>query len=469
MKAGSCGPDWRSAGDCGAWPKLWWAIAMLFQQEMPYPSGADLFWMLGYLPMYWALWQRRRTLPNVASRRRLWASMAASLFALITTSLLVLKPILETWDPQAAIESGLTLAYPVADMVLLVLALQLVITHGRGALGTTWRWVAAGFAVCALADLGFAYAAAHDLYYPDGQATLLSTLGADVPYALSYVLYIVGLRQRGAVQKELGAHASGGAALSPVPNTHVLVFTRADDTVTSVSDNFRQVFPVEPTLSSTLSDLLGTPPDEARKFLKDIRQNGKIAERPSRAVTRSGRSVIGISGVAFINAPNDYEGSLLLLRLICDQPHLDNSLSAYQKSMVGSLLRSTGTDQQETEEVRALLGSYGRQLIEALREEVAAQGGSSAQDALRAEMQALCDQRKWAVQIESDCSLQLRDACAEEMRMALPALVEAARKVVARRTSEEEVNKAVQDVRGRFTEATLRNIASLEIASGNLA
>src|SRR5688572_20576685 len=40
----------------GMWAiaELWWAIAAAIGHEVPYPSWADFFWLLGYIPIYFA-------------------------------------------------------------------------------------------------------------------------------------------------------------------------------------------------------------------------------------------------------------------------------------------------------------------------------------------------------------------------------------------------------------------------------
>ena len=151
--------------------ELWWAIASLIDQEVPYPSGADFFWLAGYIPMYFALWGRLRLLPktiNSAQRTALWV---LSLVIVGFSTLFILLPIILQSDPSAIAESIISIIYPLADTILIILVLRLLFSYQQGMYGQAWQWVASGFILMALGDLLFAYASTINLYYPEHQVS----------------------------------------------------------------------------------------------------------------------------------------------------------------------------------------------------------------------------------------------------------------------------------------------------------
>ncbi len=89
--------------------EFWWAIAAMIGQEVPYPSWADFFWLVGYVPMYIALWERLRPLPRNFSSLQMTGIRASILITLGFTIFFVFIPILQNSDPSAVLESALNI------------------------------------------------------------------------------------------------------------------------------------------------------------------------------------------------------------------------------------------------------------------------------------------------------------------------------------------------------------------------
>ena len=105
----------------------------------------------------------------------------------------VLLPIIQAYDPSLLLESIIDLFYPLADMVLLILALRILFSANKGSFSQSWLWISLGFIVISFSDLFFTFASVRDLYYPDGHANFTSVFLVDVPYTISYMLFLVGL------------------------------------------------------------------------------------------------------------------------------------------------------------------------------------------------------------------------------------------------------------------------------------
>ncbi len=170
-----------------------WTVAFLQGQEAPYPGWADLFWCIGYFFLYLALLLRSRSNTGRISRMNQLILVLISFVLIGFTIVGLLLPIIQAYDPSLLLESIIDLFYPLADMVLLILALRILFSANKGSFSQSWLWISLGFIVVSFSDLFFTYASVKDLYYPDGHANFMSVFLVDVPYTISYMLFLVGL------------------------------------------------------------------------------------------------------------------------------------------------------------------------------------------------------------------------------------------------------------------------------------
>jgi PAS domain S-box-containing protein len=143
----------------------------------PVPSAADVFWAAFYVPMIGALALRVRAAASVAGAVIIDILIATCALGSISAAF-VLEAILASGSPPAA-ELITTLAYPVADLVLVALVLQLA-AAGGWRLGRATGLMAACFVVWAVTDTVYAFEVARGTYVDGG----LLDLGWVVPYAL---------------------------------------------------------------------------------------------------------------------------------------------------------------------------------------------------------------------------------------------------------------------------------------------
>jgi hypothetical protein len=170
-----------------------YAIPVFSGQEAAYPSAADIFWLLGYLPMLYAFMQRQRALPMELSRKNRILSWIAISVVIVFSLIFILVPILGAFDPANFIESVLNLLYPLADLILLLLVIRIFFAFTEGIYGQARFWVAIGFFAMTVSDLVYSYLASVDRYYPNGEATFMSVFVVDYTYTGSYLLFLVGL------------------------------------------------------------------------------------------------------------------------------------------------------------------------------------------------------------------------------------------------------------------------------------
>jgi hypothetical protein len=209
-----------------------WSLYSIFGQEVPYPSLADLFWVVGYIPMTIGLLDSVRTIPTklTSSQKTLiWGVSAATI---LLTLVFVFIPIIQDFDPQNLIVSALDLIYPLGDLLLMSIVWWLFFVYEKGDYGFGWRLLIVGFILTTFSDLVFTYATWEDLYYPDMKATVLSRLFVDFPYTASYLVWFLGLYALHILLREqrpvkLGVQMNNSARLFVEPS-HVTAGKRTE-------------------------------------------------------------------------------------------------------------------------------------------------------------------------------------------------------------------------------------------------
>jgi hypothetical protein len=174
---------------------IWSYYELVLQQDTPFPSLADVLWMLGYIPLIYAVASQYLPLRAAMGRRQRVLIVVTVAVALALTFWLVVLPILN--DPEAGtpVEMFFNLMYPIGDMLLLAFAAALATAFLGGELGMAWGPIAAGIILLSISDLLFSYGIWNDLYYPDGELNFLSGL-FDVLYISAYVVWAIGLYRR---------------------------------------------------------------------------------------------------------------------------------------------------------------------------------------------------------------------------------------------------------------------------------
>ncbi|HTX90004.1 MAG TPA: hypothetical protein VMC09_02210 [Anaerolineales bacterium] len=446
--------------------EFWWGFASLLGQNVPYPSWADFFWLVGYIPMFVALLTRVRRLPQRISSMQTAGILASILVSLGATIFFVLIPIIRENDPAAVLESILNILYPVVDLVLLILVFQILFVYQQGMYGRAWGWLSAGFLLHSLSNLLFSFTTTANLYNPGGQVNLLFNILVDVPYNLGYLFWLIGLFIVRDVQLIHRAYpvTDDAGTLNLIPNTHILVFTKADDTVVNVSRNFTVVFPIETVDGKSIKEILGIPPDEAESLLRTLKANKLLKEKDIFVTSRWGQKQAWVSGVIVNDPQEEYSGVILLLRMYHEDYSLDGYLTDYQRGEVNSLLSVTGTRQKVEEDIKQLLLQYYLAFIKRFYNRMLAEGGGIMADAFLTELQSVASQHGWQVAIHPESLLDLTTLTLSRTQTALPTLFDAARQFVARITNDATTEQIVQDVRLQFSEPILKNISHFERA-----
>lgn len=440
--------------------ELIWAVLSVLTQEVPYPSWADACWLAGYLPIFRALTMRIRTLPKVDfARRKIWFWIAA--FVSVGWSLVfIIFPNLRA--SRFALDTFLNSVYPFMDLALLLLVLRILFTLQKGLYGKAWTWLSSAIGLRAVADLLFAYATTAGVYYSDG-LNVLSTLGVDVPYALSYLIGTIGLVVMLQLFKDFPemTEASKLVYAPLIPNTHVVLSTREDGTVIDVSGNCAEVFEIEKR-KQTFFEVLGLSRDEAASIVKTIQSEGMLIEQTCRLKTRLGEKEAFISGIRILNPQQEYAGATFLVHLyLRETSKLDEMLTEQQRGLVRWLLEKTGIWQKTQGQAKQMLQAYYEAMLHALYRQMFVEGGSIFVDALDAELHTAAKAQGCQIQFYPHLVV-ISNLSVPEMRHILAALLEVARTFVNRTVHERKADDLLAQVRNQMGEEVLDNWTYVE-------
>lgn len=436
--------------------EILWAIFSFNGQEIPYPSWADLFWLLGYLPMGMGLFVRARSLavkPTNAQSIAIWGlTLGTFLFSLA----FIILPALQSVTAESLVESLLNVIYPLFDLVLLVIILYLFFAYEQGAYGFGWRLLMVGFILHHFSNLIFSVASTFNLYYPEGHLNLVSTLGTDVPYNLSYVFWIVSLYL---LRRLLHEHQPFLLDKLPklVPNVQMLIFTKKDGTLFDASRNFYRWHGPAEIRGKTLAETLGLSQPEEAAIVESLRTLKKLIDRPVQITQPVGDCQEGwLCGMAIISSQGEYSGANYLLRVVCPSGVLDETLSDSEQSVARYLLQQNIC--VEDSQIRQFLLDYYLAHIKLLYNLAFKEGGAALSQSLLDELQALAQKHNWPVRFTTQTILKPADYSIEMLRSALPAFLETARKYVAEITDEKLVQTQLETLNIQMGEAVHANL-----------
>jgi two-component system, cell cycle response regulator len=151
--------------------EIYYSVVLANQAEPPYPSLGDGLYLAFYPASYLGLWVLVRGRVRQAPLSLGLDGMIAALAVAALTAAIVLPPVLETTGASGA-AAATTLAYPLADALLLALCVALFTLTGWRP-GRSWSLIGIGLALAAVADSIFLFQSASGSY---AEGTLLDAL-----------------------------------------------------------------------------------------------------------------------------------------------------------------------------------------------------------------------------------------------------------------------------------------------------
>lgn len=177
-----------------------WALYELVLDIDPYPSAADVMYILGYIPLLAGMFLRFHSLQTTPERYYVISAIVVFLILVGLASVFVFQPILT--DPEITpIQRVVGILYPVGDLLLALGVISIVLVLTGGQLSRSWLVIAVGFMLISFSDLLFTYADWQGLLPSADEPQNLLVLLINVTYTMSYVIINLGLLFQAKLQK----------------------------------------------------------------------------------------------------------------------------------------------------------------------------------------------------------------------------------------------------------------------------
>jgi hypothetical protein len=138
---------------------IWAYYELVAAIEMPFPSLADAFWLAGYAPFFFFLHGIFRTLAGLAKIKYSTLILIASAsIAVLAYVMISIHAAADLSSQQGMIIYMVSVAYPIADMVVMIPLVVIFVQLRKGKLlSTPWAYLLIGSVLFLIADVGFAY------------------------------------------------------------------------------------------------------------------------------------------------------------------------------------------------------------------------------------------------------------------------------------------------------------------------
>jgi hypothetical protein len=165
----------------------WFYFEVILGIDTPYPSFADILWLIGFLPLYLALFKTNQLIKPKLTKKILILYHIFSILCIFAILLLIIWPIASypVGEGFTFSEKVTSIFYPITDIILFLFAL-LVLLRFRGA-KISWAWLilAISFLIDVFADSWFSIILWEETYYIYHPVDLL--------WLLSYSLVVIAV------------------------------------------------------------------------------------------------------------------------------------------------------------------------------------------------------------------------------------------------------------------------------------
>lgn len=437
---------------------LWVVFSLVFNDDVPYPSIADLAWLIGYIPLSYALLKRLKTLKVEPSMTQVHFLRTFGAIWLIVTFVFVLLPIISTLEFDRAIEGFVSILYPLADMLLGILSCQILVLMHKGRFSLAWRLIFAGLLLMAFSDSVYSYATWYELYYPESGLNLVTIL-IDLTYIFSYVLVALGIYVYRITWEIKDAYT---LSLETMPSARYYTFigTNKENKIISLSDNFYyltgakadSVFLYEP-----LDQALGVNLAEVNALNALIAEKEFLVHHPYTVYSADHRPVdVWITAKAFYDTDKTYNGASLAFTADLPAPE-DLRLPRNKEllSMMNYLISLAGSrPKDEIQTIRA----YFLEMIRMLSSMLFHFGGPEFKHAFFAHLEQIIRKENLPIKLSNDVITVTEEYEGVVLATALLPILQAARAYVCDLVGERAVNEEIEDLEKQLDSTALRDL-----------
>jgi hypothetical protein len=174
---------------------IWSSDQLWGNNSLPYPSLADILWILGYLPIILALSLRLSTLKIIPNKVWQFATLVVYVLISVLAIWFIIVPIFTDPTTTRIFEKTINLLYPAGDLIVGFLAILLVMVLIGGTLFNSWGIIALGFFCAIASDLLYALAVWQGTFHANpAEGVDLGSFTINLLYVAFYVLVAIGLR-----------------------------------------------------------------------------------------------------------------------------------------------------------------------------------------------------------------------------------------------------------------------------------
>lgn len=168
--------------------ELLWTIYTVIGED-PFPSIADIFYLLGYPLLFFGLIKQVNLNKVEIPIKEKNVILTITLAVTILSFVIMILPIIQSYDAEELtfLELVITVLYPILDIILTPIAFIIFFKFKGGEFGKSWFLISLGFIIMIAADLVYGFEA----YLVWDNAFFIY----DQLYNLSYFLYAIGALQ----------------------------------------------------------------------------------------------------------------------------------------------------------------------------------------------------------------------------------------------------------------------------------
>ena len=143
-----------------------WAVyALGYSNPNPFPSLADVFWLAGYIPLLCAMTMQSWPFREFFSSRKMLTVISTTIVLAGILLAALIPPTYASGVGQDLVSIVLSLAYPLLDVALLVVALPVLFLFGRGTFWRPFLFVTVGLILSFVADILFSWTELNGVYW----------------------------------------------------------------------------------------------------------------------------------------------------------------------------------------------------------------------------------------------------------------------------------------------------------------
>jgi len=146
--------------------ELGWAVyTLLLNVEIPYPSIADIAWLIGYVPLFVALHLYLRAFRVAISKAMYAVAVVAVSIASFALFIFLMSPILAVAAEEEITTLVVDIAYPGLDLALFSLSIVSLLIFAKGKIALPWLLINGAILMNVVADMLFSYTTLQGTYY----------------------------------------------------------------------------------------------------------------------------------------------------------------------------------------------------------------------------------------------------------------------------------------------------------------